>query len=257
MTNIRRPVLAVNLAATLLIAFSSPCTSLVQTSCGLNVVGKRPGIGGRHSPSFLSKDAASFNRASLPPAREIPLLMPEALPKNRIALRGGGAGSDAAAADGGSIASASLLLSQAIAFAKAQMLPLGLLWAIAFGVTQPTYGVAVGKLGLVKYAPHAIFFMGGLVLKTDEAKEAIRATKAVAFGVLSTLLLTSVMGVKIVGALPLPVREFSLGAALFVCMPCTIVSKMRHHPIHPLERTGCAAESVQPDYEFSRDFPLQ
>jgi len=82
----------------------------------------------------------------------------------------------------------------------------------------------VGKLGLVKYAPHAIFFMGGLVLKTDEAKEAIRATKAVAFGVLSTLLLTSVMGVKIVGALPLPVREFSLGAALFVCMPCTIQS---------------------------------
>lgn len=125
---------------------------------------------------------------------------------------------------GSAVEKAGIFLSQALSFARAQILPLGLLWAIAFGLWQPAAGVSFGRFPAAGYAAHAIFFLGGLVLKTDEAKEAIMATKAVSFGVLSILLLTSVLGVLITGALPLPVREFSTGASLFVCMPCTIVS---------------------------------
>jgi hypothetical protein len=71
-------------------------------------------------------------------------------------LRGGG-GIDATNDGWNARIITSFLLSQA--------LPIGLLLAISIGLLFPAPGCAIGKLSITKYAPHAIFFAGGLMLK--------------------------------------------------------------------------------------------
>lgn len=56
----------------------------------------------------------------------------------------------------------------------------------------PAAGVALSKIQVTKYAASGIFLIGGLKLRTDEAKEALRDFKSVSFGVLSILFFTGV-----------------------------------------------------------------
>lgn len=49
--------------------------------------------------------------------------------------------------------------------AKSQALPIGLMFAISIGYAAPSVGCFVGRFGLIKYAPHCIFFVGGLLLR--------------------------------------------------------------------------------------------
>lgn len=60
---------------------------------------------------------------------------------------------------------AAISLSQGGALLKSQALPVGLMIAILMGLWQPRWGCAVGELGFIKFAPHCIFFIGGLLLR--------------------------------------------------------------------------------------------
>lgn len=112
--------------------------------------------------------------------------------------------------------------SKILAFIGDQFLPLGLLLAILVGVLYPAAGVAAGQIPITQYAASGIFLIGGLKLRTEEAKEALRDVKSVAFGVVSILFITVVVGARLARAFPLSVPEFTAGLVLFMCMPCTI-----------------------------------
>jgi len=187
---------------------------------------------------------------------------------------------------GAGSAGGSLTLSKnkIMAFLQAQFLPIGLLLAVVVGngvlraddicshssplstwlptffAVYPAAGVALSKVHATKYAASGIFLIGGLKLRTEEAKEALRDVKSVVFGVISILFLTGsalrpsasfaspavptcrtrspadlrppssanacpvVVGAKLARMIPLSVPDFTIGLTLFMCMPCTISS---------------------------------
>lgn len=109
-------------------------------------------------------------------------------------------------------------------FAMNQMLPIGLLLAILVGTTCPSPGIWLSKQKITTFAASGIFFIGGLKLKTDEAKAALSSVKSVLWGVSSILFFTVLLGSFLNQLCPLSVPEFSLGIGIFMCMPCTINS---------------------------------
>lgn len=113
-----------------------------------------------------------------------------------------------------------------IKFADAQCLPLGLVGGVILGALIPSIGVALSTgnvAGVVCVL--GIFFIAGLKLKTEEAKEALSAYKSVAFGVVSILCISCVIGAGLTKLIPLSIPdEFATGLIVFFCMPCTINS---------------------------------
>jgi len=107
---------------------------------------------------------------------------------------------------------------------KEQLLPIGLLLAITVGIMFPSLGVAAGKFAVTNYLAAGIFFIGGMKLRTEEARNALNNLPAILWGTCSILLVSAVLGTRVNNVFPLTVPEFSLGIALFVCMPCTINS---------------------------------
>ncbi|KAJ1485686.1 hypothetical protein T484DRAFT_1792494 [Baffinella frigidus] len=64
-------------------------------------------------------------------------------------------------------------------FAEAQCLPLGLVFSMVFGALIPALGVAASSGDwLAIFCVVAIFLIGGMKLKTAEAKEAMAAWQA-------------------------------------------------------------------------------
>jgi len=115
-------------------------------------------------------------------------------------------GGDGTTGGGADPAPARSLLTKARDFADAQFLPLGLLLAIVVGLSNPAPGLWLGEQPFTKLAPAGIFLIGGLKLRTDEAKRALRDVKAVTWGVVSILIVTCVIGVKLNSLVPLAVR---------------------------------------------------
>jgi len=115
-------------------------------------------------------------------------------------------GGDGTTGGGADPAPARSLLTKARDFADAQFLPLGLLLAIVVGLSNPAPGLWLGEQPFTKLAPAGIFLIGGLKLRTDEAKRALRDVKAVAWGVVSILVVTCIIGVKLNALVPLAVR---------------------------------------------------
>jgi len=68
-----------------------------------------------------------------------------------------------------------------------------------------------------------IFFLQGLGLKTDDMKAAMRAYKAVSYGIVAILGITGLYGF-IMFHIPFSPAEFSYGAALFCTVPTTLTS---------------------------------
>lgn len=81
----------------------------------------------------------------------------------------------------------------------------------------------MGQLPTQYVAVSAIFVCSGLLLRTDEIRAALRAWGATAWGVLSILLITPLVGGAIAFRIPME-PAFQLGLALFVCMPTTLSS---------------------------------
>lgn len=68
-----------------------------------------------------------------------------------------------------------------------------------------------------------IFFIFGITLDTSELFAAIKAYKAVLFGMISMLLLTPLFGFAAV-RLPFKPPEFALGLAIMACVPSSLSS---------------------------------
>jgi sodium/bile acid cotransporter 7 len=68
-----------------------------------------------------------------------------------------------------------------------------------------------------------IFFIFGITLDTSELLTALKAWKALVFGLTSMLVLTPLFGFIAV-RLPFEPREFALGLAIMACVPSSLSS---------------------------------
>ncbi len=108
-------------------------------------------------------------------------------------------------------------------FLQKQFLPVGLVCAALVGLSMPAPGIYMATLPTQYVAVSIIFFVSGLLLRTDEIRAAVSAWPATLWGCVSILVLTPVIGALIAVRLPMePV--FQIGLALFCCMPTTLSS---------------------------------
>jgi len=110
-----------------------------------------------------------------------------------------------------------------IAFLQKQFLPVGLVCVAVIGLSVPEPGIFMASLPTQYVAVSVIFFLSGLLLRTDEILAAVSAWPATLWGCASILLLTPVIGALIAVRLPLE-PAFQVGLALFCCMPTTLSS---------------------------------
>ena len=68
-----------------------------------------------------------------------------------------------------------------------------------------------------------IFFISGLTLKTEDIKNALGAHVALAYGIVTILVVTPMLGFAIV-QIPFEPVQFRYGLALFACVPTTLTS---------------------------------
>ncbi|CAG9467676.1 unnamed protein product [Pedinophyceae sp. YPF-701] len=108
-------------------------------------------------------------------------------------------------------------------------LPLGLLLALLIGLTWPFPGKELNQLKSGDYKIIStinvvlIFFLQGLSLRTDEVKQAIRAWKAMSWGIFSIIAVTALTGF-VLFELPVTPIEFRIGLAVFCVVPTTLTS---------------------------------
>lgn len=86
---------------------------------------------------------------------------------------------------------------------------------------MPKAGTAAAAAGAGPAATIGIFFISGLLLQKGESLAALRSTAAVAYGLITVLLVTPLLALGIV-RLPLQPPEVALGLAIFCCMPTTL-----------------------------------
>ena len=114
---------------------------------------------------------------------------------------------------------------QALKFADAQCLPLGLFFALLLGIAIPVIGSFLDKAvqgSLSVFCVVALFLISGLKLSTAEAKEASKSFVAMGYGLVSIFLVTSMIGTVVTRYIPLEPEEFKLGLSIFFCSPSAI-----------------------------------
>lgn len=114
-------------------------------------------------------------------------------------------------------------LSRALKFADRNATPLGLVVAVAVGWCFPNPGAAARRAGLQPWSTALVFFLSGLLLRPEEAREAASLPAATAWGLGSTLLL-SPLAAPLLSRLPVPPSALGTlaGLSLFLCMPTTL-----------------------------------
>ncbi|EFN59401.1 hypothetical protein CHLNCDRAFT_49947 [Chlorella variabilis] len=108
-------------------------------------------------------------------------------------------------------------------------LPLSFLVAIIWALAWPAPGKAVINVTIMDGEIHVIqeiniilvFFISGLVLKTDDLAAAIKHKLGVTYGLISILFVTPCLGFAL-REIPLNPPEFSAGLALFAAVPTTL-----------------------------------
>ena len=110
-----------------------------------------------------------------------------------------------------------------LGFLLRQFLPVGLLVVAVVGFFFPRPGLYMAELPTQYVAVSLIFFLSGLMLKTDEVHAALAAWKATSWGCVSILFATPFIGAAIAFQLPME-PAFQFGLALFCCMPTTLTS---------------------------------
>ncbi|KAL4858529.1 putative sodium/metabolite cotransporter [Chlorella vulgaris] len=106
-------------------------------------------------------------------------------------------------------------------FASNNFIPLGLVLAIVCGWFFPAVGVAAAEANAQLVATVFIFIISGLLLQRGETAAALRATSALAYGLLAILAVTPLAAFGVL-RLPLAPKEVALGLAVFCCMPTTL-----------------------------------
>ncbi|KAG2432615.1 hypothetical protein HXX76_008955 [Chlamydomonas incerta] len=104
-----------------------------------------------------------------------------------------------------------------------QYLPLMLLTALVAAALQPSWGLAAAKTELQAAVTFTIFVLQGVMLRQGEAKKALGAAGAIAWGMASILIITPLLA-PLAGALPLQPPGLALGLLVFGCMPTTLSS---------------------------------
>ncbi|KAL4439853.1 hypothetical protein ABPG75_002854 [Micractinium tetrahymenae] len=108
-------------------------------------------------------------------------------------------------------------------------LPLAFAVAIIWALAWPVPGRAVISVTILNGEVHVIqevniiivFFISGLVLKTEDIQAALRHKLGVAYGLLSILFVTPCLGFAF-RAIPLVPSEFAAGLTLFAAVPTTL-----------------------------------
>ena len=103
------------------------------------------------------------------------------------------------------------------------MLPIGLLSVAVIGLVFPQPGRYMATLPTQYVAVAVIFFLSGLMLRTEDVFAALSAWRGTLWGTVSILLLTPVIGTAIAFQVPID-PSFQIGLALFCCMPTTLSS---------------------------------
>ncbi len=121
--------------------------------------------------------------------------------------------------------SGKVLANKASKFAKAQCLPLGLLFGLIMSISIPVIGAYMDQGGYISYGCIIlIFLISGLKLQTAEWAEAMKSYKAIAFSLLSILVLTPFIGSYLTSLVELEPPEFGVGLSIFFCSPCAVNS---------------------------------
>lgn len=110
-----------------------------------------------------------------------------------------------------------------LTFLQKQFLPVGLVCVALVGLSTPGPGIYMATLPTQYVAVSIIFFISGLLLRTDEILAAISAWPATLWGCVSILAITPVIGAMMAVRLPME-PAFQIGLALFCCMPTTLSS---------------------------------
>jgi len=110
-----------------------------------------------------------------------------------------------------------------LTFLQKQFLPVGLICVALVGLSTPGPGIYMATLPTQYVAVSIIFFISGLLLRTDEILAAISAWPATLWGCVSILAITPVIGAMMAVRLPME-PAFQIGLALFCCMPTTLSS---------------------------------
>ncbi|KAL4419051.1 hypothetical protein ABPG77_010330, partial [Micractinium sp. CCAP 211/92] len=108
-------------------------------------------------------------------------------------------------------------------------LPLAFAVAIIWALAWPVPGKAVISVTILNGSVHVIqevniiivFFISGLVLKTEDIKAALKHKLGVAYGLISILFVTPCLGFAF-RAIPLVPGEFAAGLTLFAAVPTTL-----------------------------------
>ncbi|KAG2454170.1 hypothetical protein HYH02_001205 [Chlamydomonas schloesseri] len=98
-----------------------------------------------------------------------------------------------------------------------------LLTALVAAALQPSWGLAASKTQLQTAVTFTIFVLQGVMLRQGEAKKALGAAGAIAWGLASILVITPLLA-PLAGALPLQPPGLALGLLVFGCMPTTLSS---------------------------------
>ena len=118
---------------------------------------------------------------------------------------------------------------------RANFLPIGLLVGSIVALSCPSLGASAASASFqnpfgssrLQVVPVlcvvAVFLVQGLTLNTDDLQAALRVWRASAFGVVSILLVTPLVGL-VYGGLTMLDPSFRVGLILFVSMPTTINS---------------------------------
>ncbi|KAL4550462.1 hypothetical protein Ndes2526B_g08597 [Nannochloris sp. 'desiccata'] len=103
-------------------------------------------------------------------------------------------------------------------FLDANYIPIALIGSIVFGWLCPGPGTFAAARNLQTFSTIGIFIISGILLQRGEAAAALRSPIAIAFGILSTLLITPLAAFGVM-RLPLHPPEMALGLAVFLLCP--------------------------------------
>jgi sodium/bile acid cotransporter 7 len=115
------------------------------------------------------------------------------------------------------------IMQRTTEFLVKQILPLGLLTVVIVGLVFPRPGLYLATLPTQYVAVSVIFFLSGLMLRTEEMFAALSAWRGTVWGTVSILFVTPAVGTAIAFQVPID-PAFQLGLALFCCMPTTLSS---------------------------------
>ena len=111
-----------------------------------------------------------------------------------------------------------------LGFLQRQFLPVGLLAVAVVGFFFPRPGLYMAELPTQYVAVSLIFFLSGLMLKTDEVHAALAAWKATSWGCVFRFSSPRLFSVRQSHSSSRWRPAFQFGLALFCCMPTTLTS---------------------------------